>query len=114
MQAGAMTAAQQLPGQPQPIGAEAGISPQQQDVVDAASVLKDMIPKVRAAGVVNRHAGAFRDMLNTLGELLFSLEFQSEKYKDELGDEAYSTLLSKVNALYLDFGDTLLDLFMLQ
>ena len=53
-------------------------------------------------------------MLSILGELLFSLEIQSAKYKQTLGDKAYEDTLYLLQNLYGEFGDFVLNMYSIE
>ncbi len=53
-------------------------------------------------------------MLSILGELLFSIEIQSAKYKKLLGEDSFNDTIYLLQDLYGQFGDLVLRFYSIE
>ena len=101
---------------PMPAGEAAADIPEagQQPVVQAAGTLVDMIPRLKSSNVLRQHSKEFQSMLSILGEMLFSLEVQAAKYRDQIGQGKYDNMVESLKNLYVEFGDVVAKMYMLR
>ena len=93
---------------------EAGGGSEEAEVMRSMSTLVDLIPKVKSSKLFFKYIKNFKEMLSILGELLFSIEIQSSKYKKLLGEDAYSDTIYLLQDLYKQFGDLILRFYTIE
>lgn len=80
----------------------------------STSALLDLMPRLKTSKLFFKNADAFKDMLNTLGEMLLSLQVNSAKYIDGMGEMAYKKTVNKIIKLYEDFGEAILAMYQIE
>jgi len=85
--------------------------PQEASVMESSAMLLDMLPRIKSSKLFYKYTNDFKKMLSILGELLFSLQYQSAKYKKALGNEAFENTIGTLRKLYEDFGDFVLKMY---